>query len=246
LLVAIAGVAIAENFGLMRDLLRARVPDAVTANAILAGWLAHQGWQPRRVWLRVVTVSMCVVVMIQAAQLGGVSENLSRAGLNRDVIVQPWRLADLFNRRKMVLRDIFAVDPPSRFIPALTPFVGYVDRCTTTRHRLFLVGMIPEVAYYTHRPFAGGAYAHFNFTSAVNQQRVVAKLATETVPFVLVPSDSTDALSEDVPVIAQYLAERYTPLTTVAVPGDLFVRVLVERTLQSAPRDTATGWPCLR
>ena len=125
----------------------------------------------------------------------------------------------------------------------LDPFILYLDRCTTEQHRLFLGGLMPELAYLARRPFADGAYEHYNFASDVNQRRVVEKLRRELVPFALIPSEGTEVL-ESLSILSGYLDERYVPLAEFALGDGEHISVLVDHTLPAMSRDGRTGWPC--
>jgi hypothetical protein len=133
---SVAVLAIAENFGLMRDLLKARVPDAIVPAVVLGAWLVGRAWTR---WPLYLVIPATFALLGTAVLVGG---------------------------------------------------LGDIGECTTQKHRLFLAGMIPEVAYYARRPFAGGGYEHYNYSSPTNQQRVVSRLRRELVPFALIPSEA--------------------------------------------------------
>jgi hypothetical protein len=243
-LVAVAIVGIAENFGLMRDLLKARVPDAIVPTAIVGAWLVWRGSSARLPFVAVPTALAVVASAVLVADLGSLRDNLDRAGLTSDTLVHPAQVLERFAERRMMLRDRFAADPPSRVVMPLVPFFRYLDRCTTDRYRLFLAGMIPEVAYYAGRPFAGGGYEHYNYGSEVNQRRVVTRLRQEVTAFALIPSETEEEFYRDLPIVGAYFRGRYEPLTEVPVSEDRSVRILVDRTLSWAFLDPSTGWPC--
>jgi hypothetical protein len=151
-----------------------------------------------------------------------------------------------FAERSASLRDRFPRNSPSRTASTLHPFFLYLDRCTTEQHRLFLGGLIPEVAYLAQRPFAGGGYEHYNFSSTVNQQRVVDRLRRQLVPFALIPSEGAARLQKDLPILASYLRGRYGLLADLPVVEDERIRILIDHTLPSTSRDMKTGWPCFK
>jgi hypothetical protein len=239
-------VAIAANMGLMRDLLRARVPDAIVPVAVLGAWLAWRGWNSPTPYVVMPTAVALVVGGVLVADLGSLGDNLERANLTFGTMSHPWRLIGIFADRSAMLRDRFAADPPSRVVVPLEPFFQYLDRCTREDDRMFLGGMIPEVAYYSRRPFAGGGYEHYNFGSDANQRRVVNRLQHEVAPFALIPSEVAGELEQDLPIVAAYFRGRYVPLADVPVYQDRSIRILVDQTLPSTHRDAATGWPCFK
>src|SRR5258705_11603877 len=68
-IVAGAILAVGENFGLMRDLLKARVPDAVVPIAVLTAWLAWRGWTARGPYLSIATAIAVVALGLLVAEL---------------------------------------------------------------------------------------------------------------------------------------------------------------------------------
>jgi hypothetical protein len=240
-IVAASVLALAENVGLIRDLLKARVPDAVVPVAVLTSWLAWRGWNAGQAYVTVATAVTVVALGFWILELGDARENVERSGLT-----EPSHVVSAFSDRAAMLRDRFGSDPPSRVIEPLKPFFLYVDRCTTDTDRIFLAGMIPEVAYYARRPFAGGAYEHYNYASAVNQRRVVDRLQHETVPLVLIPSEAEQELYRDLTTVGRYVRGRYVQLADVHVYDDRSIRILVDSTLVPRSRDAETGWPCFK
>lgn len=243
-LISIIVVAITENFGLMRDLLEARIPDAVVPAAFLLAWLAHRSWQVRPRYLVAPAAIVLIWVGLLMGSVGNIRENIARTGVAGWAWLHPGLLRAQFLERSAALKERFGRDSPSRVAFTLRPFFGYLERCTTERHRLFLGGMLPEVAYLAHRPFAGGGYEHYNFRSEVNQQRVVNRLRQQLVPLALIPSVTEDQLEHDLPLIASYLRQRYTLLADLPVVENERIRILIDRELPFAVLDAETGWPC--
>ena len=240
-LISVACVAIGVNFGLMRDLLRARIPDAVVPAVVLGAWFAHRAWVlPRRAVL-LPAIGLLIGIGLALGDAANIGEIANRAGLDAEVLARPQQLPALFADRSAQLHDRFGASP-SRAAAALRPFFEFLDRCTTEDHRLFLGGLIPEAAYLARRPFAGGGYEHYNFASPANQQRVIERLRAQLVPFALIPGG--DAELADVPIVAGYLHERYVLLADFDVDGNEHIEVLVDRNVPPASRDAATGWPC--
>jgi hypothetical protein len=240
--ISVACVAVAVNFGLIRDVLRARIPDAIVPAVVLGAWLVHRaGATGRRVILIPVTV-VAIAVGLALADAANIGEVVDRAGLDAEIWSEPGLLGQRFVERSTQLHDRFG-SSPSRAAAALRPFLDYLDRCTTPSHRLFLGGLIPEVAYLARRPFAGGGYEHYNFSSERNQRRVIERLRGQLVPFALIPRGGDSEL--DLPLVAGYLQQRYVPLADFAVDASEHVEILIGRDLSAASRDSTTGWPCL-
>jgi len=151
-----------------------------------------------------------------------------------------------FAEHSVELHERFGRSSPSRTAAILRPFFSYLDRCTTEQHRLFLGGLIPEVAYLAQRPFAGGGYEHYNFRSSMNQQRVVDRLRRQLVPFAVIPTGGGAELDVDLPIVAGYLRGRYVLLSDLPVVEDERIRILIDDSLPSMSRDAETGWPCFK
>ena len=137
---------------------------------------------------------------------------------------------------------------PAGPVPALEAFFDYVDRCTTRDQRLLLPGFIPEVAVYAQRPFAGGRSTILPgyIDTADDRRRLVARVATQTVPFVVVTGKFKDPVWRAYPELAAYVDQHYRRLVAYGPDGDRKVEVYVNHTLHSISIDAATGWPCFR
>ncbi len=241
--VCAAVVSIAANFGLIRHLLSARIPDAAVPAAVLGAWLGHRAWRSGQLTLALPSIALLAGLGAALAAYANIGEHLDRARLTRESLTDPGRVADRFAQQTALLSDRRG-DPPSRTAIALDPFFRYLDRCTTERHRLFLGGFIPEVAYLARRPFAGGGFEHYNFSSPVNQERVVRRLQQQLVPFALIPSATASELDDDLPLVAAFFHGRYDLLADLPVAGEERIRIYVDRTLAPISRDPGTGWPC--
>ena len=237
-----AAVGIAENFGLIRHTLEARIPDAIVPVVLIGSWLVWRAWRASSLGVAIPSTLLFVLAGIAVADMGAVRENLNRADITADLLRQPTAIASRFRERSAALHDRFG-DAYSRYVIPLRPFFSYLDRCTTEEHRLFLGGLIPEVGYIARRPFAGGGYENFNFSSPANQQRVIDRLRRQLAPFAVLPG-GPDSLDNNVPVLAAYLHSRYVPLADIPVPGVTPIRLMVDRMLPPRSRDAETGWPC--
>jgi hypothetical protein len=237
----IAAVGFVGNFALVRS--PVHIPDAIVAVVVTGSWLVHRAWQAP--WsVAVPSIVLFVLAGIAVGQLGDVRQNLNRADLTVHVVSRPALLSARFKERSAVLHDRFG-DAYSRYVMPLRPFFLYLERCTTEEHRLFLHGMIPEVAYVARRPFAAGGYdsASHSFRSPADQQQLVERLRDQLVPFAIVPG-GMGSLDADFPILGSYLHTRYALLADVPVADKEPVHLLVDRTLPPTSTDPETGWPC--
>jgi len=245
-MISVAFVAVAENFGLIRNDLGTRIPDAIVPAVVLGAWLAHRAWLARPRYLFIPSAVVLVGVGFLIGNLGNVREHLNRAGLTGRIWLQPELLPVHFAEHSVELRQRFGRSSPSLTATVLRPFFSYLDRCTTEQHRLFLGGLIPEVAYLAQRPFAGGGYEHYNFSSNANQQRVIDRLRHQLVPFAVIPTGASDELDVDSPIVAGYLRERYVLLSDLPFVEGQRIHILIDDSLPSLSRDAETGWPCFK
>ena len=134
---------------------------------------------------------------------------------------------------------------PSGEVLRLMPFFHYLDRCTTRAHRLLNVGFAVEVPYFARRAFAGGI-SYFAGYPAIPEldQRVLTKMRSEVVPFVLVASEFANEFPVRFPLTERYVRVRYTPLLDVKIRDDLTMHILIDPNLPSRGRDLGTGYPC--
>ena len=239
-------VALFINTTFARPPMNARLPDAVVPFLLLAAWLALCGWRaPRRwVWRPVVAV-VGALVAASVVSVDRTLDHLDRAGL-----LAPFSQWPQYARRtRTVLEAPHAeIMLPSRAAVDLVPFYDYVARCSAADHRVLVVGNIPEVVFFTHRPFAGGQaiLPPGYFAEEKYQRAVVNRLSNQTVPFVVVPGEYyIDDFDSLFPIVAAHVRTRYVPLATFGDEQDTKVDVLIDPDVPVLSRDATTGWPCL-
>lgn len=248
--VPLAALALVTNAGFLRDPLQLRVADIVVP--ILCGaWLVGRAAQIPGTWPRRAAMGLLVLVAAFAANsvfaIGNVAENLNRTDLGRGFAYAP----TLLQERTAGLQDRFAPrHVPSGRIPAMVPFFEYLDRCTTTEHRLFVAGYAPEIFTYARRLFAGG---HGQFiqgyqVSEATQRQIVERLQRQFVLFALMLSDEEPGWrAESVPVDA-FIRANFGPMAEFPVDEYRTVRILVHNGSDAirTGTDKKTGWPCYR
>ena len=257
--VPIAVVGLMANFGFIREPLGTRLPDAIVPLAVLGAWLVGRAWAPRPVQKdrpyekdRPYATRRLIAIPLSVAAIVVVGASIVRAGstleeLDRAALLAPWRtIPGRFGERADEYRNRFDdYTIPSGEVLHLKPFFEYVDRCTTRAHRLLNVGFAVEVPYFARRAFAGGI-SYFAGYPAIPEldQRVLTKMRSEVVPFVLIASEFAKEFPVRFPLTERYVRVRYTPLVDVKIRDDLTMHILVDPNLPSRGRDQTTGYPC--
>jgi 4-amino-4-deoxy-L-arabinose transferase-like glycosyltransferase len=248
--VPLATLALVINVGFLRDPLPVRVADVVVPT-LCGAWLAGRALQISGTWSRRAAFGLVAILALVAANsvltIGNVAENLNRTDLGRGLAYAPSAL----RLRAAGLQDRF--DPryvPSSRIPALVPFLEYLDRCTTIEHRLFVAGYAPEIFTYARRLFAGG---HGQFiqgyqVSETAQRQIIERLQQQFVLFALMLSDEERQWrAESVPIDA-FVRANFSPMVEIPTDQERTVGVLL-RNGSDAIRtgtDNETAWPCFR
>jgi hypothetical protein len=246
--VAIAVMAVAMNAGFIRTPLAARLPDAAAPAAILGAWLIGAAFDARATMIRRVALTAAAGVFVLTTRavsvVADVPGELNRAGvLNRAGALND-RVDDLRKRLRMTMPQGSHV--PSRNSEALLPFYAFVERCTSPRDRLVMTGLQPDVFVLANRGFAGGrmAYRPSFYDSEPEQRKALARIESESVPFVIVALEEEAGFRRALPLVAAFVDEHYEPIAQIAVPDTRGLRLYVEKGRRSAGLDEATGWPC--
>jgi hypothetical protein len=241
---AIGLMAIAMNLGFIRTPLAARLPDAIVPAAILGAWLMASAWRvPRAVG--VITSTLLLLLTTWAVVvMADVRNELNEAGIlnRRGAMIE--RIADLRARLSKPMPERNQI--PSRNSEALLPFYAYVDRCSLPTDRLVMTGLSPDVFVLANRGFAGGqmAFRPSFYTTVDDQQRALARMRAQSVPFVIVALEEEAAFREAMPLIASYIDEHYDKLALIPVPDTRGLQLYVERGRKPAGVDAQTTWPC--
>jgi hypothetical protein len=246
--VAIAVMAVAMNAGFLRTPLAARLPDASAPAAILGAWLIGVAFDARATVIRRVALTAAAGVFVlttrAVAVVADVPGELNRAGvLNRAGALSD-RVDDLHHRLRNTMPQGSHV--PSRNSEALLPFFGYVERCTSPRDRLVMTGLQPDVFVLANRGFAGGrmAYRPSFYDSEPEQRKAIARMQSESVPFVIVALEEEAGFRAALPLVAAYVDDHYQPLAFIPVPDTRGLQIYVEKGRHAISLDEATGWPC--
>ena len=238
-------LAVILNFALLRRPLQSRLPDVAVPGCLLAAWLIRQAWCFRgRGYLvgRTLVLTMGAVAIVGVNATGAPAEQLNRSGL----LLRPDRLLAHARERILELQEPFSQRQfPSRYVDALVPFFGYVDRCTSPDQRLFVAGNAPETYVFARRLFAGGQpmLREGFYATARDQQRLVQRMREQDVPLALVlPQDDLALFT----LVMAELESEFRLVGEIPVEGRGRVMVRVNRRTQARGVDAETGLPCFR
>lgn len=240
--------AVLVNVGFIRDPLSARLADAAVPPLLLGAWLTGRAWRMPNLGARVTAVTVCVVFIVLAADaifaVGSTREQIDRTGLQSRGLRG---IPSLLRKQTEELEARYSPrQAPDARLLALVPFFDYLDRCTTTQHRLLTTGYAPEVYVYSRRLFAGGmkVFMQGYSQSAADQRRIISRMDREVVPFVLLLTDLLPEFRKGFPRVNAFVEWRFKPMAEIPAGSDRVVRVLVNTGLRPARTDPSTGWPC--
>ncbi len=226
-------MAVAMNVGFIRTPLSARLPDAAAPAAILGAWLIGAAFDARATTIRRVALTVAAAAFVLTSRavsvVGDVPGELNRAGvLNRPGAMSE-RIDDLTERlRKTMPRGNHV---PSRNSEALLPFYAYLERCSSPRDRLVMTGLSPDVFVLANRGFAGGqmAYRPAFYASDNDQRKAIARMRSQSVPFVIVSLEEEAGFRGSLPLVAAYVEAHYEPLAQISVPDTRGLQLYVQR-----------------
>jgi hypothetical protein len=132
--------------------------------------------------------------------------------------------------------------------PRLLRLAAYVAACTEPTDRLFVLGMYPELYYFSNRLFAGGHawLLPFYYSGDREERHIVERLERARVPVVVTETESTYE-GEYRPVFDQvdsYLQRHYEQAGEIDVGAPQPLRVLVRRDHQVFRRYEPLDLPC--
>jgi hypothetical protein len=240
-------VALLVDFGLIRDTVSARLPDAVVPAALLIAWLVAVAARQRQVAVRTVTWAatavMVTLTMTSAAAIGDIKEQLEKA----EMLGSPRRLWDHARNRTAQLHERFPPEQmPSRVASTLLPFFAYVDRCFGPTDHILIPAYAPEVSVWSRRLFAGGQvwFQTELLRSEDDHALVMKRLQTQRVPVAVLLGPTAEMVIARFPQLGQYLRDFTQRIELKLDDGrDL---VLAFNPQIAVGRDPQTGWSCYR
>ena len=185
--VAARGLAAAALCGLacvfvLRDPVRARYAAVAVPGVVLAAWLLRDASGPLRgMRRRARAAGMITVGGTAALAMVMLSAWVERLEPLLTVDDEESRAARLLRERKEQWSWVIRSAPDKEWM------YGYIARCTGPDDRVMVVDFQPQVPFFAGRGFAGGMLVFFgdHWSSAADQQRIVQRLQSESVPMVI-------------------------------------------------------------
>jgi hypothetical protein len=122
---------------------------------------------------------------------------------------------------------------------ALSGLAEYVRACTLPDSRVLLTWFAPEVYFFAGRGFAGGmtVFLGSHWSSGDDQRRTIEQLQSQSVPLVIVQTESEESFRSNFPLVAAYVDRTYRVAATTSFgdrrAGDAGYRVLIKADRQS-------------
>jgi len=244
----LAALAILANVNFLRDPLAVRLPDAIVPAALVGAWLVGRSLRITGRVLRGAAIAVAALVAVAAAASVGVVGQTREQLAHTNLSLGLGHVPQLVRDRTAQLTARYAREQLDGRLSMLVGVFDFLDRCTTTRHRLLVAGNAPEVFVYAQRPFAAGhsSLVEGYYESEEEQLRMVDRVQRQVVAFALLMSDQYDDWIEAFPQLDRFLAANFRPLADIRIDAERTVRVLVHSGLPPLRVDAATGWPCYR
>ena len=240
-----SGLMIVCAAGLLRESLPERIADVYGSAPILLACLIAVAWHTRpqhrlTSWtVRGAVAAIALAFVAGTFILGRVPSQLNRA-----------RVADgpggVWQRARNVFHDTREWPWVDQW-PAGSSWkvARYVHDCTQSGDRLLMTWSAPEMNVFSRRAFAGGETALLPVfrDPASYEPAVLARLARQSVPIVLVDPDELEHFRQSYPAISKYLDARFHKVGEFT-PDPRKIHIYAEITRQPAGTDTEFGWPC--
>jgi hypothetical protein len=135
-----------------------------------------------------------------------------------------------------------------RYWPAgeAPPITRYLRECTAPEDRMLITWPAPEFYYFARRPFAAGHALLLPgvFSSAADQQTMLARLERERVPIVLVNESRADEFERSFPQLDAWIRDRYVVHSRFTIRDGSTVALAVRRELTALRSYGGEDWPC--
>ena len=237
LLAMVVVLQLAMNVTMLRDPLGTRMRDVVVPLGLLVSYLAGVAWwspgtRAPRIAARSATVAIIVLVAGSAAALGDARTQFQRT-----------RLADGLGGLSYRVRTIRrTLAPPDQRTgprsPIYQPVVDYITGCTPPDARLLTLTFAPELFFYTGRAFAGGqvSLSPGYFASDRDASLMLARLSRESVPLVILDSQTEQEMLTDYPRIGAYVKDHYRETARFPISAEKAFVLMARSDAHCGPR----------
>jgi hypothetical protein len=224
-----------------------RLADVSVPVAILGAWLLASipralrtaSASVRRVVIAGLVIVLCVSTAAVAA-VGDLGPQLTGAGFG-DLPRARRQSSDVWQTLGGLPASLEGIDA------TLADAARYVRRCTRPTDRLFIGDFLPDVFYFSERPFASGQFAYFSnfYSSAARQRESIERWRAQSAPIALMPRGERfdNEFASDYPLLTEYLRTRYRQAGTLLVERGTMMDVWVDKSIASEI-DSGTGLPC--
>jgi hypothetical protein len=244
---ALLALTLLSNKFLLRDSLTARFGDAIVATVLLAAWSAGAAALVSPASVRRTATAAPVVLLAGMFSTTWVFAEVGRTIDSAGLVKPPRVIASRFaGVRENLLRqppdDWTGFDTDGTLVAA-----RYLAQCTAPDDYVLVAAEASEIPVYARRRFAAGqgTVALGLYASDDEQERAVARFASQSVPIVLVNHERRDVdFSRPYPKLARYLETHYVEAGHLDA-GMKFV-VLVDADRTPTRRDPHHGLPCFR
>lgn len=199
LLVAAAVLCLSADLVILRDPLEARVGDVAAPAVPVAAWIAMCVFEGPARWSLGTTILQILIAV-------GLATTCTAVAVFAAPVLS-------FAIEGAQLRRLAESPPSTALMPAghALGLVEYVRACTRPTDRLLATWFSPDLYFFSERGFAGGMAVFFggHWSSAADQQTVLARLRQERVPVAIVDMRSYPEFQRDFPSIDAYLRSAY-------------------------------------
>jgi hypothetical protein len=156
------------------------------------------------------------------------------------------RLASLAEHAALIRQRLAYPDDAGASNSPDEGIIEYLSTCTTPDARLFMMTFAPELLFYTRRGFAAGheSLVPGFYTHDRNASLMLERLSHEDVPFVIMDSETIDAIRANYPRLIRHVDGRYREVVRfpLAVGKDFIV--FADATRTPAGSFGHRGLPC--
>jgi hypothetical protein len=217
LLVMAIVMQLGMNVTMLRDPLETRIRDVIVPSAVLLSYLAGIAWWLPGVFTRpmgrTVACAGLFALVMAIGIVGDVPTQLARTQIADGVDGVRQRMRTI--RRTLAAPD-HRTGPRS---PVYTPMIEYIGRCTAPDAKLWTLTFAPELFFYTGRSFAGGqvSLSPGYFTSDRDTSLMLERVSRESVPLVIMDSQTQGEMLKDYPRIGAYVTANYRETARFAI-----------------------------